>query len=107
MNQKQKMTAVLTAAAVCGVCLTGCGSAHKTAEHAAERQGTTVTDTTRRTAQTTPVRDDDDDPFDYDEQPHATSGPDIADRAESALDRAEDAVTGLLTDAAEETHTHR
>ena len=104
MNLKQK-TAVLLAAAA-GACVTGCGGAHTTAEHAAEKHSTVVTDTTRRTAQTSTTRDNDGDPFDYDEQPHATSGPDIIDRAESAVDKAGDVVTGLLTDAAEAMHDH-
>ena len=109
MNTKQRMTVVLAAASVGSVWLTGCGSDHRTAEHPAETRAA-VSDTRRTAARTettvTAVQDHDDDPFDYDEQPHATSGPDIIDRAESAIDKAEDIVTGLMTDAVGTEHTH-
>ena len=94
MKKAHQISAALTVAAIGGVLMTGCGTTRNTAEQVPDHSAVTGTagHTEHKADTTDTTKDRDGDPFDYDEQPHATSGPDIVDRAESAVDRAETAI---------------
>lgn len=100
---KKQMTAALLTAAAGTSLLTGCGSDQNMTN--AEAPHTTAVTEPARITETSAVRGTDHDNALYEEddvhRKTDVSEPDIVDRAESAMDKAEDIVTSLMTDAKE------
>ena len=98
MNKKN--TAVLLSAAVCGILMTGCDSDRNTMQ--AEQKRPAASAVTERTAEATET-DRNHSLYEEDDIHRKTdrNEPDLIDRADSALDSVEEAVTSLLTDAKE------
>lgn len=99
----KQMTAALLSAAAGTLLLTGCGS-NQNMTNAEAPYTTAVTEPARRT-ETSAARETDRDNSLYEEDDvhrnTEVSEPNIVDRAESAMDKAEDIVTSLMTDAKE------
>lgn len=97
MNKKN--TALWLSAAVCGVLMTGCGTEQKNRQ--AEQPHPASSAVTERTAESTEP-DRDNSLYEEDDVHRRTDRePDLIDRADSAMDSVEKAVTGLMTDAKE------
>ncbi len=97
---KNHVTAAILTAAAGGIMLTGCGTDHHAAQNA-EAPRATAAATAKRDTMTDTHTDRDNSLYEEDDVHRKTNTdePDIIDRAESAVDYAEDMMTSMVDDA--------
>lgn len=101
LHMNGKIKAAVLAAALTGSLMTGCGEKHMNHNAEVPRATTPAASQSTRPLVTTPVTDRDNDLYEEDDvhRKTDTDEPDIIDRADSALDDAEDYVESVATDA--------